>query len=189
MPVTDDDFAATVLTSAIFGAALPSVLSTPAIRQAWVANHKARAAAAQAGRPASAVLADPALSRWSVLERPAAPDGQPGGEDTSPLLTPLAVNENGYVLFNDGALYRPDSDDFLLPDGRIVGADGNITSVAGPEAQAPATQPAATETAPAAQPTGEAAPAAQTPTTVAPAGTPPESESPAQSGVRQRQNL
>ena len=72
-----------------------------------------------------------------------------------------------------------------MPNGVIVDAQGNITSVAGPAAQTPATQPAATETAPAAQPTGEAAPAAQTPTTVAPAGTPPESESPAQSGVRQ----
>ena len=71
-----------------------------------------------------------------------------------------------------------------MPNGVIVDAQGNITSVAGPEAQAPATQPAATETAPAAQPTGEVAPS-QTPTPVAPAGTPPESESPAQSGVRQ----
>ena len=127
MPVTDDDFAATVLTSAIFGAALPAALSAPDIRRAWAADHKARAAA-QPGRPASAILADPALSRWSVLERPAAP----GGEDASPLLTPLAVNENGYVLFSDGIIYRPGSDDFLTLDGRVFDRNANCTGVVGP---------------------------------------------------------
>ena len=53
-------------------------------------------------------------------------------KDFGLLSRPVAVNPSGYVLFSDGVIYRPASDDFLTLDGRIFDRNANCTGVIGP---------------------------------------------------------
>ena len=179
--ITESDIWSIGLTSFLFGATAAGVLNLPAIRQANLADKKMMADLIAAKQDLSALATDNVYGGWiqipddaplfTVGDTLATNTGKPQTlKDISLLSRPVAVNPSGYVLFSDGIIYRPGSDDFLTLDGRVFDRNANCTGVVGPR-QDPIV------------------PIAKPDTPTAPEGAPPESpespESPEQSGRRQ----
>ncbi len=85
-----------------------------------------------------------------------------GGEAASPAWASVdRLLPTGDVLFRDGSRYRPDTGDYLMPNGAVVSPDGTLLTVAGPADQPPA--PAAPNGAPDSRSTIPDSPGGQSP--------------------------
>ena len=99
---------------------------TPAPDASGIVPTVAPAGAAQAANPSGL--------------QPSAVGPRAGQADLPALFRPVAVLPTGDVRFASGALFRADTQTFLMPNGAVVDTEGNIQTVAPPEAASSASR-------------------------------------------------